>query len=195
MVLLHKIPLQVFSSTIEYERDGLVMNLPGEFIPSKGWIRKQVAVLLGGLCAERMIFGEDSITLGSNQDLRTATQLIMDALMNHGFYKAPASFSNANDDCQMVITSLIPEIDKECMNWLREAEHLATNSLNENRDLLLHCAWKLSQRRSIDQKELKSLFGEYACVEEKDTWFENANHTEQYRNILFEQVQRSNLAV
>ena len=87
MLLLRKIPIQVFSSTVDSETEGLVSNPPDTSIASKFWVKNQLAVLLGGLCAEKIIFGDDAISLGSESDLRMATQLAMKAPLKNGFYK------------------------------------------------------------------------------------------------------------
>ena len=194
MLLLRKTPLQVFSDTVEFERDGLVMSGTEEIIPTKSWIKKQVAVLLGGLCAERLLFGDDSKTLGSDSDLRLATQIIMSALMKNGF-SAPAYFSNSTDEAQLAITTYTKELDKECMNWLKESERIAVDMLTSNMDLLLHCAWKLSDKRTIGQKELKNLFMKHANVKDRETWFERKPANEEYRAILFEQFKTTKLAL
>jgi hypothetical protein len=62
-------------------------------------------------------------------------------------------------------------------------------------DLLLHCAWKLSDKRTIGQKELKNLFMKHANVKERDTWFERKPANEEYRAILFEQFKTTKLAL
>jgi cell division protease FtsH len=187
MLLLRKIPLQVFSSTVDSEMEGMVSNPPSNSIASKIWIKNQIAVLLGGLCAEKIIFGEDALSLGSESDLRMATQLAMKALLKNGFYKYPVSFTPAADDNNLAVSTLTEELDRECIRWMQEAESYAMETLKNNMELLLNCSWKLSERRSVDKKDLRNLFLRFASVENRSSWFESTSESEKYREILHSQ--------
>ena len=184
MLLLRKIPMQVFSSTVDSEMEGLVSNPPSNSIASKNWIKNQIAVLIGGLCAEKIIFGEDAISLGSESDLRMATQLAMKALLKNGFYKYPVSFTPAADDNNLAISTLTEELDRECIRWMQEAEAYAVETLKNNMELLLNCSWKLSERRSVDKKDLRNHFLRFASVEDRSSWIETISESEKYREIL-----------
>lgn len=188
MLLLRQIPMQVFSATVDYERDGLVSKPICNAIHSQTWLKRKVAVLLGGLCAERLVFGEEGKTLGSEFDLRMATQLVMSALMNNGFYHSTAYFNQSTDENHLALTSFNKEVETACLNWLKEAEMLAFEELEKNKELLLQCSWQLSEKQSLGHAELKKLFIRFARVENHSTWFETVDVQEQYRELLREQL-------
>ena len=195
MLLLRKIPMQVFSSTVDSEMEGLVSNSPDNSIASKIWVKNQLAVLLGGLCAEKILFGEDAISLGSESDLRMATQLAMKALLKNGFYKYPVCFTPAADESILAVSTLTEELDRECIKWMKEAEAFAFETLKNNMELLLNCSWKLSEKRSIDKKDLRNLFLKFACVDDRQNWFEKISENEKYREILHNQISGAMLSV
>jgi cell division protease FtsH len=147
-----------------------------------------LAVLIGGLCAERLLFGEEAKTLGSEFDLRMATQLILNALMNNGFYKSIGYFNHNADENHQALTSFGKEIDSECLRWIEDAEKLAFDTLQNNRELLLQCSWKLSEKQSLKHAELKNLFTRYAAVENREKWFDSVDDHDQYRELLRKQI-------
>jgi hypothetical protein len=70
---------------------------------------------------------------------------------------------------------------------MKEAEAFAIETLKNNMELLLNCSWKLSEKRSVDKKDLRNLFLKFACVEDPNTWFDTIPESEKYREILHNQ--------
>jgi hypothetical protein len=187
MILFHKIPDQVFSNSLDGEMEGFVSSRQEDtMICSKTWLKKQLAVYLGGLCAERLVFGEDGITLGSENDLKQATSLVLHALKSAGFSGVPVRFGIESVQHNYTITSSTIEIEQEAQLLILQAEQMANECLIRNKQFLLQLAMHLSESRSISQDTLKEIFVNYANEDCVESWFEVPLEENQFKKKLLE---------
>ncbi len=178
VILMKTVPESVFSVTADNQSDGFVYARPKWNYVSKKDVINRLAMLLGGLAAERMIFGDENITMGSNSDLSTATRLATHVLYACGMGDTRAVYGNENkDETPTIIFDDHREgINREAEQMLVQAEELANKTLARQRSLLLHMADYLSDHRSISKEMIHELAGKYAVGFDMSEIVENADH-------------------
>jgi cell division protease FtsH len=187
MLLFHKLPDNVFSNSLDGEMDGFVINKQDEStIYSRVWLKKQVAVFLGGLCAERIVFGDSGLTLGSENDIKQATSLVLHALKSAGFSDVPVRFGIESVEHNYTITSSTLELEKQAQIIIQEAEQLAIEYLTRNKQFLMQLSLHLSESRNITQEVLRELFLRYACENQDEIWFDMPLDENQYKKKLLD---------
>lgn len=177
-ILMKTVPEFVLSVTADSASDGFVLSRPEWNYVSKKEIINRLAVLLGGLVAERIVFGEENVTIGSGSDLSKATQLATAVMYRYGMGKIKASFGNEHmDDIPTVIlNNNRDEINKEAKELLVQAEQLAEQTLLKQKKLLIKMADYLSDRRTLNRKQLKEYIHRYATDFSIDEVIEDADH-------------------
>jgi len=191
MILMRKLPDTIFSNSVDGETEGFVTSKNDQVICSKIWIRKELAVRLGGLCAERIVFGEDGVTLGSDSDIKNATALVMHALKSSGFGSVPMKFGFPSVQQNYTVTSNIDMIEQEAHLMIEEASQLANETLVKYKKLLLELAKHLSNKRTISNEELRSLFDQHTEQGNSLKWFSSDLPEVQYRQKLQMQFDRT----
>jgi ATP-dependent Zn protease len=187
MLLFHKLPDNVFSNSLDGEMEGFVINKQDETtIYSRMWLKKQVAIFLGGLCAERIVFGESGLTLGSENDIKQATFLVLHALKSAGFSDVPVRFGVESVQHNYTITSSTLEIEKQAQIIIQESEQLAIEYLTRNKQFLMQLSLHLSESRNITQEIMQDLFLKYACEDQVDNWFDMQLDENQYKKKLLD---------
>jgi cell division protease FtsH len=187
MLLFHKLPENVFSNSLDGEMEGFVTNKQDETtIYSRVWLKKQVAIFLGGLCAERIVFGESGLTLGSENDIKQATSLVLHALKSAGFSDVPVRFGIESVQHNYTITSSTLEIESQAQIIIQESEQLAIEYLTRNKQFLMQLALHLSESRNITQEIMQDLFVRYACEDQVDIWFDMLLDENQYKKKLLD---------
>lgn len=192
-ILMRTIPISIFSVTADNNSLGFVLSRPEWNYVSKAEVINRLAVLLGGLEAERLIFGDDKITIGASQDLTNATRLAMHVIYSCGFGKNAVSYGSVYKDN---IPSLIFDIDASPVNntvkdLLFEAQQLAASTLTKQRVLLLHLADYLCDKRMLDQASIEEYVAKYAVdfstneiIKDADNLFYRSHLKKEVKNIL-----------
>jgi len=177
-VLMKTIPEVIFSVTADSNSDGFVLTRPEWNYISKKEIINRLAVLLGGLVAERIIFGEENVTIGSSSDLYKATRLATYVLYVCGMGEVKAVFGNENmDNTPAVIFDNSSEtVNKEAMELLIKAEQLAEQALKKQEKLLIKMADYLSDRRTLEKEQIKEYIKLYATDFNMNEIIEDAEH-------------------
>jgi cell division protease FtsH len=196
MLLFHKLPDNVFSNSLDGEMEGFVINKQDEAtIYSRVWLKKQVAIFLGGLCAERIVFGESGLTLGSENDLKQATSLVLHALKSAGFSDVPVRYGIESVQHNYTITSSTLEIEKQAQIIIQESEQLAIEYLTRNKQFLMQLSLHLSESRNITQEIMRELFLKYACEDQLDNWFDMQLDENQYKKKLLDALKADSIDI
>ncbi|HIA12637.1 MAG TPA: AAA family ATPase [Flavobacteriales bacterium] len=134
-------------------------KLPSTKVSLKN-IRDRIAVGLGGLWAERIVFGKDHSCDGASDDLRRCTNMAADAIKEYGMGNDPIAIKVAsneyndflfdNEGHQQEIRELLTEVSGE-------VEELLTN----NRRLLLEMADSLRKKGSLNAEGVAKLVVQY----------------------------------
>ncbi|MCR5521386.1 MAG: ATP-dependent zinc metalloprotease FtsH [Lachnospiraceae bacterium] len=150
---------------------GYTMPLPDKdnMHYTKGKLRQDIIVNLGGRAAESIIF--DDITTGASQDIKNATSLARDMVTRFGFSDSLGLVCYANDDDEVFIgrdlahskrysEDTAGRIDNEVRSIIDECYSEAKRIINENIEVLHRCAALLVDKERITGAEFESLFGE-----------------------------------
>lgn len=177
-ILMRTLPVSVFSVTADNYSLGFVLARPEWNYVSKDEIINRLAVLFGGLEAERLIFGDNNITIGASQDLINATRLATYVLYSCGFGEHPAAYGNVhmNETPSIVFDAELSPLNGEAKKMLIDAQHLAAETLKEQRVLLLQMADYLSDKRMLDKVAIKEYVEKYAVNFDVKSLIEDADN-------------------
>lgn len=177
-VLMKTIPDVIFSVTADSTSNGFVLSRPEWNYISKKEIINRLAVLLGGLVAERIIFGEENVTIGSSSDLNKATQLATYVLYACGMGEIKATFGNENINStpSVIFDNSSETVNKEAKDLLIQAEKLAEQTLFKQNKLLIKMANHLSDKRTIGKEQVKEFITKYAVDFNINEIIEDAEH-------------------
>jgi len=152
---------------------GVTMSLPTEdrFMMSRSQLLAQLAMMLGGRAAERVIF--DEITTGASNDLERVTQTAKQMVKRYGMSEklGPMALGHSNGQVFMgrdfntqqdYSDEIAFQIDKEIRRIVDESYDVAEDLLVRNRRLLDKLAKDLIEYETVDAKHLARLVEEYA---------------------------------
>jgi cell division protease FtsH len=148
---------------------GYTMPLPerDEMFNTRGKMRQDIIVSLGGRAAEEIIF--DDITTGASQDIKMATKTARAMVTKYGFSNTVGMINYDNDDDEVFIgrdwghtrsysENVARVIDDEVKNIIDHCYNEAKRILVEHNDILHECAKLLIEKERINREEFEGLF-------------------------------------
>ena len=127
----------------------------------------EIATLMGGMCAERLIFGE--MTTGASNDLEKASHLARKIVKEWGMSGlGPVSFGDKEEmvflgreisEQRNYSESVAEKIDKEIETLLRSAEKRATEIVSKRKEMLTKIAKTLVEKETIEREEFAKIIG------------------------------------
>jgi cell division protease FtsH len=152
---------------------GVTMSLPTEdrFMMSRGQLMAQLAMMLGGRAAERVVF--DEITTGASNDLERVTQTARQMVTCFGMSEKLGPMALGHQQGQVFMgrdfnnqpdysDEIAFQIDKEIRRIVDESNDTAEDLLVRNRELLDKLSAELIEYETVDAEHLKRLIEEYA---------------------------------
>ena len=149
---------------------GATMSLPEEdrYTKTKGEYLDELAVLMGGRCAEELIF--DDITSGASGDISQATKIVRDMVCAFGMSDklGTVQYGSRNEHIYVgrditktedFSEETLREIDLEVKKFIENAYKRASNILKTNKAKLELLAKTLLEKETLDVKEIKQLLG------------------------------------
>ena len=144
------------------------------YLPTRSYFNDELAMLLGGRAAEKLIFNE--MTTGASDDIKRATELAHKMVTDFGMSDklGPRTFG---DKQEMVFLGreiaeqkdygdkVADTIDEEVTKIIRNAHRVAKKVLTENKQILKHIAEELIARETLEGDELEALFNEPAAAD------------------------------
>lgn len=129
---------------------------------------EELSVLLGGYCAEKLIFNE--ITTGASNDLKVASGLARDLVSKYGMSEklGPIAF---NDHDELVFLGkeisegknysekVASEIDEEIKKFIHDARLVTEKILKTKKVKLIQIAKELIEKETIEKDEFEKLMG------------------------------------
>lgn len=170
--MMYRVPVSVHSVTSEIHMAGFTRNENPERCLSFRELKLRLIALMGGLAAEEIIFGKENITLGAGSDLRNATRLVNEMLLESGmgevpgFFEFPMSHANAG----------LPPTEQQrniAATWLQEAYESAKAYLQSQKKWLLHLSGYLSDHPVIESAMLREMALEYGSGIDPEALSEN----------------------
>ena len=157
---------------------GYTMPLPDrdETFMTKGKMKQDIIVSLGGRIAESLIF--DDITTGASQDIKQATSTAKAMVTKYGFSENVGMINYADEDEVFIgrdfgrtsrdySEDVAKTIDNEVKAIIDDAYAQAKSILEEHMDVLHKCAKLLLEKERIDREEFEALFEPDGVVLEK----------------------------
>lgn len=123
-----------------------------ESIDSKDFIEIRATIMMGGIVAEKMIFGENGVTLGSEEDLGHATRLLSVAVKAAGLGKFQMAFGLPERHNEGELHFV--EVEQEVHEWLLRVTQTAERILEAEKPLLLRLANHLSDHSRMEKAEI-----------------------------------------
>ena len=122
-------------------------------------LRRQLAILLAGREAERVLGGDAAVTTGAQSDLEQATKLAAAAVGTWGFDEAfgPVSLAALGS-----APGVSPRLQRLVRRWLDEATARARALLAEHRGLHQDLVGALLERESLDASALREIVAKAA---------------------------------
>ena len=126
-----------------------------------------LARALGGRVAEKIIYGDDHITTGAGSDLRKATEIARDMIIEQGMGNKLRDQVFHEDNGGMVFDKITherpysddtaKEIDREVEQLIKEAAKRAEAVINENRASLDKLAKALLEEETIEEEAVREI--------------------------------------
>ena len=166
-VLMKVMPNSIRSRTAASGSGGGVgIKKPWTF-DSKKRLLNEIAMGLGGIAAEKLVFGEDNVTMGVQNDLRevTATAARMIRQCGMGALPAATNLRYLNPIGVLAIDALHDEStdnNAQIEALLKSGMALAEKTLKEQERLLLQVADYLSDNSEMPKEIFRELLSEYA---------------------------------
>ena len=126
-----------------------------------------LARAMGGRIAEQLIYGDDGITTGAGSDLRKATEVARDMVIEQGMGKGLRDQVFHEDNGGLMFDKMTRErpysdetakmIDEEVAQLITEAKHRAMLVLKENRSFLDKLAEALLKEETLEESEVDEI--------------------------------------
>jgi len=147
---------------------GYTMKLPIEdkHLHTKSSFLDEIAALLGGYAAEKLVFGE--LTTGASNDLKVATGLARKLVMSYGMSEelGPIAFGDHNEmvflgreisEQRNYSEEVAKKIDQEVSGIMNKGLAVATEKLNQYRNYLEELAKYLVKEETLEQDKFNEI--------------------------------------
>lgn len=148
---------------------GYTMPLPekDEMFLTKGKMKQEIMVSLGGRIAEEIIFGD--ITTGASSDIKKATKVARKMVTRFGMSEQIGLINYDDEDDEVFIgrdlahtrshsEAIANEIDREVKRIIDECYRKAKEIIEENDSVLHKCGEMLLEKEKISRTEFEELF-------------------------------------
>ncbi len=149
---------------------GVTMTLPEKdhLTYKKNQLLDQITMLLGGRIAEEIIFGEDRISTGAQNDLERSTEIARKMVTAYGMSTemGPLTFGKRNEHVFLgrdfghernFSEEVASGIDHEIKKIIDERYTVAKNLLLENKDIVEEIAKILLEKETLDKDEIDEI--------------------------------------
>ena len=161
-------PIRKISIIARGRAAGYTLKLPTKetHLKSRSEFLAELATLLGGYCAEKLVFGE--ITTGASNDLEKASELARKLVKEYGMSEklGPVAFGEKEElvflgkeigEQRNYSETVAAKIDEEVARFIKNAESSAKKILKKKRKLLNKIAQTLVEKETIEREEFEKL--------------------------------------
>ena len=151
-------PTEVLSKTADLS-EGVCKHDYKDLIYTKNFLLKELEILLAGLEAEKLIFGDDYCTIGAGSDLTMATKLAFSIVKRYGMGDYPALMSSdiEADNTNVYIKFDDGKLENVVFSLLKTARENVKKLLSDNKEHLLILSERLIQKSKIETDEIKEI--------------------------------------
>ncbi len=148
---------------------GYTLKTPNEEkkLRTKNEFIAEIATLLGGMTAEKLVFGQSST--GASDDLKQASKIARKMVKEYGMSPlGPIVFGQKEElaflgqefeSNRNYSEEIAAKIDAEVAKIIQEGQEKATNILSEKRNVLEKIAQRLIEKETIEKEEYEELVG------------------------------------
>ena len=157
---------------------GYTMKLPVEdkYLHTRSSFYDEIAALLGGFAAEKLVFNE--LTTGASNDLKVATAMARKLVMSYGMSDevGPVSLGEHHDmvflgreisEQKNYSEEVAEKIDSEVSKIMRKGLETATNLLKKHRQYLDTIAKRLIAEETLEQEQFNEIVKDIIPKEKK----------------------------
>jgi len=169
--LKHTDPIHKVSIVSRGKAAGYTLKLPSEdkYFKTRSEFLDELAVFLGGYCAEKLIFNE--ITTGATSDLQQASELARAIVTRYGMSEklGPVTFGKPEElvflgkeivETRNYSEEMAAEIDKEIEKLIRRAQKTAENIIRKKIKTLKKIAKTLIKKEVLEKEDFEKLIKE-----------------------------------
>jgi hypothetical protein len=161
-ILLSTAPEIVYSTTATNDQAGFMFAKFNWKYVSRKEIGKRLALYFGGYAAEKLVFGEENLTAGAEEDIMLATQFITEMLKHCGMGPLPAAYHSEGENTRNFLHDTGHLLNQEVEAAIRDGLALAERTLKTQEALLLHMADHLSDNRQLSKQQIIDLVQAHA---------------------------------
>ena len=190
MVATGILPEYICSTTADTDSLGFIIlknRLP--YLSKEAGI-KNIARFFGGLLAEKLVFGEEKITSGAEQDIEKATELAGMMVKDYGMGQTLANIDAFGFENRFSYLDKNLEANVEVRKLLEEGKAVAEKILVQEKQLLLQLADYLSDERIISKEAVLAKTIQYGSEQLNTFKFKEDHSKIFYRDCLKQQVQQ-----
>jgi len=151
---------------------GYTLNMPEKDKHYKKLVEfeDELAMIMGGYVAEKMIYGDDQISTGPSSDLKKATEMARAMITRYGMSDklGPRTFGKVEE--MVFLGREIHEerdysdntadlIDKEILHIIENARKRAHEILTKNKDKMEKLVAALLEKETVEQEEIGQILG------------------------------------
>lgn len=133
--------------------------------PSKKALMAKITGLLGGRCAEALIYGKDAVTVGASNDIEKLTKIAREMVRIYGMSElGPVSYAQKSNSYLSGDTTsseysidVARRIDSEVEKIVGKCKSDCTRILTERKDLLEAIAKELHEKETLTSEEIAEL--------------------------------------
>ena len=161
-------PIRKISIIARGRAAGYTLKLPTQekHLKSRSEFLAELATLLAGYCAEKLIFGD--ITTGAGNDLEKASELARQLVKEYGMSEklGPVAFGEKEElvflgkeigEQRNYSEAVAAKIDEEVFRFIKNAEITARRILKKRRRMLEKIAKTLAEKETIEREEFEKL--------------------------------------
>lgn len=196
IALLKVVPEVVVSVTSDSEAMGFMFSKDKKTYVSRKDLIPKTAMLLGGIVAEEIIFGEENLTSGGSQDIKMATEALMTLYKDHGFGAIP--ISHGSNQQEEKIYHQVDDVEQEVRSIIEQSKLLAKEELIKEKALLLELADILSEKPRIEKEEILELIKFHSNISletSRDYYRRTLKHQVMTKSVLAETLQSNPLVL
>ena len=121
-------------------------------------LKDVLARAMGGRIAEKIIFGEDSVTTGASSDLQHVAELSKEMIIREGMGKKTRNLVYPSEATGYYTISTGKPYSEKTAELIDEAAKRAEAVLKANRKVLDRVASALLEKESLEEEDLKNIF-------------------------------------
>jgi cell division protease FtsH len=155
---------------------------------TKGFFKNQIVTLLGGYCAEKIVFGKDNLTYGSTQDMDIATMVATSMIKEFGMAGLPIKYTKDNRVPDRVIYES-NEMDKQIEKIIKKQLKKSNKILEDNKLLLLKLGEYLTEHSKISDKKILKMVKKFAVYDIPK--LKTSDNYYNYKELIHQEINKS----